>query len=193
MNDAFFNYVAVLVSIVTGLAATQILSALSDIIQVANRKRAYWIHTLWMVNVFINLMLFWWVLYRWHNAREWTFFLFIWVNIPPILIYLATGVLFPAALEGTGSHDWRDYYYKNRRGFFFIFGAIWPLDVIDTLLKGKQHLLELGPLYPTVIALWTLGCVVAGVSRKEGIHALWAILFPVSQVVYAALVLLRLG
>ncbi|MEP7016340.1 MAG: hypothetical protein ABI925_12935 [Verrucomicrobiota bacterium] len=59
MNDAF-NYIAVLVSIVTGLAATRILNAISDVIQVHNRPRAYWIHTLWMINVFSELMLYWW-------------------------------------------------------------------------------------------------------------------------------------
>lgn len=79
MSDAF-NYVAVLVSIVTGLAATNLLSGLSEMIQVANRPRIYWVHTLWLINFFIELMLYWWVLYRWRMAPEWTFFLFVSVH-----------------------------------------------------------------------------------------------------------------
>ena len=48
MNDAF-NYVAVLVSIVTGLAATKLMSGLSEMIQVANRPRIYWVYVLWII------------------------------------------------------------------------------------------------------------------------------------------------
>ncbi len=192
MNDAF-NYVAVLVSIVTGLAATRLMSALSEMIQFANRPRAYWIHVLWILTLFIELMLYWWVLYRWHSAPAWNFFLFVWVTIPGILVYLASAVLFPGELEATGSPDWRDYYYKNRRGFFFIFGAIAPLDIIDTLLKGRQHFIDQGPLYLPFITVWALGSVVAGLTRNEKYHAVWAIVFPLVLIFYTALVLLPLG
>ncbi len=153
MNDAF-NYVAVLVSIVTGLAATNLMSGLSEMIQVANRPRIYWVHVLWIIILFMELMLYWWVLYRWRVAENWTFFLFIWVTFPGILVYLASAILFPGELEKTGSPNWRDYYYKNRRSFFFIFGAIAPLDIIDTLLKGLPHFRAQGPLYLPLIFCW---------------------------------------
>lgn len=192
MNDAF-NYVAVLVSIVTGLAIARLMSALSEMIQAANRTRIYWVHILWIITLFFEVMLYWWVLYRWHSAADWTFFLFVWVTIPGILVYLASAIIFPGELETTGSPDWRDYYYKNRRGFFFIFGAIAPLDIIDTLLKGRQHFVDQGPLYLPFIAIWGLGSFIAGMTRNERYHATWAILFPVVMICYTTRVLLQLG
>jgi hypothetical protein len=66
------------------------------------------------------------------------------VAIVPTLLYLASGVLCPGELASTGVATWREYYYANRRGFFFILASIWPLDVIDTLLKGKQHFIDQG-------------------------------------------------
>jgi len=51
-------------------------------------------------------------------------------------------VIAPGELAETGAANWRDYYYANRRGFFFIIVPIWPLDIIDTLLKGKQHFID---------------------------------------------------
>ena len=87
----------------TGLALTRLMSALSEMIQVANRVRIYWIHVLWVITLFIQLMLYWWVLYRWHVAQDWTFFLFVWVTIPAILVYLASAIIFPGELETTGA------------------------------------------------------------------------------------------
>src|SRR4051794_15892114 len=177
MNDAF-NYVAVLVSIIIGLGVTRILTGLGDAIQVANRPRAYWVHTVWMINILMDSMLFWWVLYRWHTVTEWTFFIFLWVNVGPILVYLSSAILYPGALHKTGSPTWRDYYYRNRRGFFFVFGIIWLLDIIDTSLKGRQHFISQGPFYIPAMTLWAGGNFAAGLTKNEKYHAAWSILFP---------------
>lgn len=192
MNDSF-NYIVVLVSIVTGLGVTRVLTGISDAIQVANRPRVYWVHLLWMINLFFQLMAFWWVLYRWRNTTQWTYFLFLWVNVAPILAYLASGILCPGDLHQTGSPNWRDYYYKNRRGFFLIFGIIWPLDVVDTLLKGKAHFLAQSSLYLPTIAFWAIASFVAAFTKNEKYHATWAILFPTTQIAYTTLALLNLG
>lgn len=192
MNDGF-NYVAVLVSIVSGLALTRLMSALSEMIQAANRSRIYWVHVAWILTLVLEVMLSWWVMYRWHTAPNWNFFLFVWVTVPPILLYLASAILFPGELETTGSLTWRDYYYKNRRGFFFIFGVIAPLDVVDTLLKGWQHFLDQGPLYLPFVGVWTIGCLANATTRNPKVHATFAIVFPAMIIFYITIVLLRLG
>jgi hypothetical protein len=122
MDDAF-NYVAVLVSIVVGLGVTRVLSQLSEALQADDRRRTYWVHTLWMISFLILLLLFWWVFYRWHNARDWTFFLFLWVNVAPILLYLGSGVLCPGELESTGSATWRELLLRESAQFVFHFRA----------------------------------------------------------------------
>jgi hypothetical protein len=143
MTDAF-NYVAVLVSIVVGLTVTRVLSGLSEMIQAANRPRIYRVHVLWHITLLFNVMLGWWLLYRWRATVDRTFLLFLWITIAPTLQYLGAAILVPGELETTGSPDWRDYYFKNRRGFFFAFGSIAPLDIIDTLFKGWPHFLAQG-------------------------------------------------
>jgi hypothetical protein len=192
MNDAF-NYVAVLVSIIVGLTATRVMSGLGEMIQAANRPRIYWVHILWHVTLAFEVMLIWWLLYRWRTTTEWTFLLFIWITITPIILYLATAILIPGELETTGSPDWRDYYFKNRRGFFLAFGSIAPLDIIDTLLKGWRHFLDQGPTYLPFIAFWTVGCMTAAIWRNERYHKIWAVLFPGVQVTYTIILLLHLG
>ncbi len=192
MNDSF-NYVAVLISIVVGLGVTRVLSGLSEVIQAGNRQDRYWIHSVWLINTFVMLMLNWWIFYRWRTALEWTAYLFFWVTLSPTLLYLVSSILAPGELEQTGSANWREYYYANRRGFFFVFAAIWPLDIIDTLLKGKAHFLEQGPLYLPSITIWCLCSVIAGITRNERFHGLWAIFFLVYMIFYTTIVLLKLG
>jgi hypothetical protein len=192
MNDAF-NYIAVLVSIVVGLTATRVMSGLGEMIQAANRSRIYWVHVLWHITLLFNVMLGWWLLYRWRTTVDWTFLLFIWITVGPILLYLAAAILIPGELETTGSPDWRDYFFKNRRGFFFVFGLIAPLDIIDTLLKGWQHFLDQGPSYLPFIAFWTIGCAIAAIWDNERYHKIWAVLVPSVQVIYTIIALLHLG
>ena len=192
MSDAF-NYVAVLVSIVVGLGVTRVMSGLSEVMQSANRRNTYWVHALWLFSLFCLLMLNWWLLYRWRNAPSWNFFLFVWVTIPGILMYLATAILFPGELETTGSPTWRDYYYKNRRGFFFVLGSIAPLDVVDTLLKGRAHFFAQSPFYVPFVASWAIGSLIAGITRNERYHAFWAILFPLSMLLFTFVNMLTLG
>lgn len=192
MNDAF-NYIAVLVSIVVGLTATRVMSGLSEMIQAANRPRIYWVHVLWHITLLFNVMVGWWLLYRWRATADWTFFLFIWITVAPILQYLAAAILVPGELETTGSLDWRDYYFKNRRAFFFAFGSIAPLDIIDRLLKGWHHFIAQGPLYLVFIAFWTIGCLIAAISSNERWHKVWAVAFPSVQAIFTAINLLHLG
>lgn len=192
MSDAF-NFIAVLVSIVIGLAITHLLSALSEMLQVANRRHIYWVQVLWLLNLFYLAMMDWWLLYRWRTVELWTFFLFVWVTIPATVIYLACALLYPGELENSGSPNWHDYYYKNRRGFFLILGSVPPLDIVDTLLKGWPHFLAQGPLYLPFIVIWAAGCVVAAITANERYHAFWAIAFPIVFVGFTTINMLRLG
>ena len=192
MSDAF-NYVAVLVSIVIGLTVTRVMSGLGEMIQAANRSRVYWVHVLWHGTLGLQVLVSWWLLYRWHTAPEWNFLLFVWITTPSIMLYLAAAILIPGELETTGSENWRDYYFRNCRGFFLILFAIAPQDIVDTLLKGWKHFLDQGPLYVPFLTFWAAGMLVAAITRNETYHKVWAILFPSVQAIYTAIILLHLG
>jgi hypothetical protein len=47
------------------------------------------------VNLFLYLVVVWWIFYRWRNQQPLTFFRFIFVLISPAILYLASIVLFP--------------------------------------------------------------------------------------------------
>jgi hypothetical protein len=176
-----FSYLSVLISIVLALAMTRILAGIGEMLQARAHRRIYWVHAVWVLNLFLFSVVAWWIFYRWRNLEQWTYFLFLFVLIAPTLLYLAAVVLFPP--EGThGGTDYRTHYYANRRSFFILFGLSVPVDVADTLLKGTAHFLSLGPLYISSAIILLALFTIAAITRNERVHGFLAIYFTIHTV-----------
>src|SRR5882724_8970253 len=94
---AAFEYLSVLISIILALGMTRVLAGIGEMLQARSRRRIYWVHAVWIVNLFLYLVIAWWVFYRWRNQQPWTFFLFVFVLISPTILFLASLLLFPRA------------------------------------------------------------------------------------------------
>ena len=187
-----FSYVCVLTSIVAGLAATRLISGVGQLLQSRGKARTYWVHTVWMVNLLLGVIITWWTQYRWRNAPNWTLFLVLWLLVAPIVIYLATVLLFPDPQEGEPIRDWRQHFYANRRLLFLLVAAVFPIDVIDTLLKGTEYFSATGIMYPLTMALWFTLSVVAAFVPSPRYHAGYAVFFLVYNVALLGHASLRL-
>src|SRR5438093_13676681 len=133
-----FSYLSVLISIVLALGMTRVLQGLGEMLQARSHRRVYWVHAVWVLNIFLFLVVAWWVFYRWRFEQTWTFFLFVFVLISPTILYLCSLLLFPR--EGDVSvKDYKTHYYANHRAFFTVFTLFEPVDVVDTILKCVLH------------------------------------------------------
>jgi hypothetical protein len=74
-----FEYLSVLISIVLALGMTRVLAGIGEMLQARSRRRIYWVHVIWVANLFLYLVVAWWIFYRWRNEGPWTFFLFVFV------------------------------------------------------------------------------------------------------------------
>jgi hypothetical protein len=99
--------------------------------------------------------------------------LFIFVLLTPIVAFLLTVLLFPEHIED--GLDLRDHFYKNRSWFFVLGSFLPPLDTIDTLLKGRQHFIDQGIIYPITILLLFILMVIAARTSSRRYHAFFAI------------------
>jgi hypothetical protein len=72
-----FEYLSVLISIILALGMTRVLGGVGEMLQAGSRRHIYWVHAIWIVNLFLYLVVAWWIFYRWRNQQPWTFFLFI--------------------------------------------------------------------------------------------------------------------
>jgi hypothetical protein len=170
-----FAYLSILTSIVLGLGVTRVLTGVGRLLQVRHHTPLYWVHLVWAGNLFLFLVLNWWILFRWHSQAEWTFFLFLFVLLSPTIAFLLAVLLFPEPLED--GLNLKHYFYANHRWFFILAALLAPIDGIDTLLKGWDHFLAQGPIYILTLVLVLGLSAVAAMTRNERYHAGFALFF----------------
>jgi len=88
---------------------------------------------------------------RWRNHESWTFFLFLFVLLSPVIAFPLSVLLLPESLE-IGS-DLKRRFYQNSHWFFALAALLPPIDALDTLLKGAAHFQAQGPIHVVTIAL----------------------------------------
>lgn len=177
-----FEYIALLASIVIALGITRVLTGVGKILQLRGSLRIYWLHLVWTVNVLLWLLLNWWILYRWRAFESWNFFLFLFVLISPIVAFLLSALLLPEPLEP--GYDLKQHYFGNTRPFF-VLAALLPLvDAADTLLKGREHFLAQGPIYPVTIALLFALCTTGAITKNQRFHAFFGVFFFVYMIAF---------
>jgi hypothetical protein len=79
--------------------------------------------------------------------------------ISPTIGFLLSALLFPDEIEDGG--DLKRHYYQNHRSFFLLAALLFPVDAIDTLLKGWDHFLNQGPVYILTLTLLCTMCIIA--------------------------------
>jgi hypothetical protein len=178
-----FSYLSVLISIILALGMTRVLAGIGEMLQARSHRKIYWVHVVWAVNLFIYLVVAWWIFYRWRNQPTWTFLLFVFVLISPTILYLASLLLFPREGTADESINYKTHFYANHRAFFIVLASFGPVDIVDTLLKGIPHFLEQGPLYIVGNVFFLVGLIVAAITRNERYHKFYAVFFLAQTVV----------
>ncbi len=186
-----FAYLSILTSIVLGLGITRVLTGWGRLLQVRHHTHLYWVHFLWAVNLFLYLVLNWWILFRWRTQSEWSFFIFLFVLLSPTIGFLLSILLFPDPLED--QLDLKQHFYTNRRWFFILASLLAPIDAFDTLLKGWSHFVAQGPLYLLTLFLLLILNMIAAYTRSEKYHAFFAIFFLIYLIAFISINLRVLG
>ena len=165
-----YLHVRVFISIILGLSVTRLLGGLTLFMN-SSRKRASWIHLGWVAWVLLDVISFWWWEFRLSQITHWTFALYLFVIAYASMFFLQAALLFPDDIEGYDGY--RDYFLARRPWFLGICGLAAAMDVVDTLIKGTEHLRSLGPEYLVRTAVFIILCVIASRTRNLTFHGLF--------------------
>ena len=164
-----FDYFAVLISVILGLALIHLLRGLAKLIQMRHEITHYWVHIVWTFNVIIYVLGIWWGMFWWRGLQElnvqWFFFLIAYA----VLQFMWAAMLYPP--EFSRGMDFQKYFLSNKYWFFGIQLAVVLIDIPETLVKGAWHLRAVPKEYPFFISALLAISVVALLSSKRQVQA----------------------
>lgn len=108
-----------------------------------------------------------------NELRALSFETYIFLIAEAAMLFLLCSVIFPTEISEYDGYG--DYFMSRRAWFFGLLILSLLMDVIDTGLKGAQHLANLGVEYPVRIALMVGLCLVACFVRNVRFHAAFAL------------------
>ena len=162
---ALFEFVTILLSIVVGLAMTQILVGIANSIRDPDVVRPYLVHSMLAVALLVVLIQQWWEAWSLRGRSEWSFFDLLVMLMPTIGGFLVAHVLFPRA---GAPCDLREYYYARRR---LIYGLI----VVVTASAAARSMLFSGdllvPANLQTAAVFVAAAVLA-IVRSPAVHGI---------------------
>ncbi len=133
---SLFEYVTVIISMILALAVGQLLLGAAGLAKNRTRVRGYLPHAVWMLFLFLLVILLWWT--QW-DLREltWTFASFVYVLLPPVVLFFAVAILLPDD-PGGREHDLEEHFFAVRSIFLsimFVYGVITWFD--GPILQGQ--------------------------------------------------------
>lgn len=177
-----FSHIRTIMGIVLGLCVSRLLTGTARFIQHPKKLTLYPTHLIWVGFMLFSVARFWWFEFDLRGLSVWTFKEYLFVIFYSSLYFLLCTLLYPDSMEEyTG---YRDYFLSRRHWFFGLLIILYLTDLIDTLLKGGDHLVRLGIEYKVQTALIVSICVVAFATRNQRWHGVLAVLALVSLVVF---------
>ena len=99
-----FSYLSVLLSIIIGLAITQVLQGYRAMLLARRRVKPFVPTLVWSVLIPVLATQSWWSSFGLAGIRVWTFGVFGLILLQTVLLYMLAALVLPDASEGTIAH-----------------------------------------------------------------------------------------
>ena len=178
MQMSPFEFITVFVSLIVGFALSHILRAVSDLYEIRDRVKTYWLNSLWVVTVIMWSIFTWWGLWMLSIERiDWTYaqYWFLVMNVSSI--YFFTTLVLPKATD-EGTIDLENHYFSVHKAFFSIVAfSLFSSAVVNYSLFGEPLI---GPMtiMPSIVGCAAIGGVFTdSKSYHKGIGIFMFIMF----------------
>jgi hypothetical protein len=112
-----FGYLSVLISIILGLAVTQLLQGYRGVVLGRRRIHPYAPALWWGALLLLIDVQSWWAMFGLSEKAQWTFAEFAAVLLQTVLLYMLAALVLPD-VSGDREVDLREHYFTHRRWFF---------------------------------------------------------------------------
>ncbi|MFS2154991.1 hypothetical protein [Rhizobium sp. Rhizsp42] len=140
-----YGHLRVLVSLVLGLSITRVLSGLSRRLQEPGKTDRMHAQIVWSMALLLGAVHFWWWEFALRLVETWNCWIYIFVLANASLFFLMSTPLYPDHLQDHGDRE--VFVIRRRHAFFALFAISFAFDLIDTLIKGREHFASLGVWY----------------------------------------------
>jgi hypothetical protein len=179
MSMSEFEFLAVLLSIVFGLAMTQVLSGT---VRLFYEDRTDDVRLAWALSVALILIINWWGFFQWSEVEQWRFELYAFLMVWAAFHYALAATLFPRDVAGHIEPE------RERRVFLVALLVFMGIDTVEAGLRDDLF----SPWYflPSM-ASWTLVVSIALIVPKRRVER-FAAWYMVLSILFFALVARRL-
>ncbi|MBN8893589.1 MAG: hypothetical protein J0I71_01985 [Rhodanobacter sp.] len=161
-----FSYLSVLLSIIVGLAITQVLQGLRGLMLARSSATMYWPSLAWAILLLVLDVQVWWAMYDLRLRQDWSFLGFSVLLAQTVPLYLLAGLVLPDITAGEPV-DLRRHYYANHRWFYTL------LVLLLVISLGKSRMLH-GALPRTLDAgfqlIFIAGSLLGAWTSREWLH-----------------------
>jgi len=180
-----FTHIKSVLAIVLGLSLAHLIQASLNILLHRGNKKPYWVQMLWVFYVFLLILHFWWWEYNLTGIKVWTFLEYMFVTLYIINYYAIAYVIFPNNISEYDD-SYQNYFYARKNWFFSFLGFSFLLDVIDTLIKGRQYFSHSGSEYDARILVSIVLCLLGIRISNRKFQSALVIFFIIYEMVYIA-------
>lgn len=132
-----FSYLSVLLSIILGLAITQVLQGYRALLLARRRVTLYAPPLIWSALMLVIAMQNWWSSFGLTTHHDWSFLPFSVVALQTVLVYMMAAVVLPD-MPADQPIDLRAHYHAESRPFFLLFLVVVLVSVgKDWILDGE--------------------------------------------------------
>ena len=183
-----FNYLSVLLSIILGLAITQILKGVRGMVLARGRVRLYWPSLVLAAFLFMLAVQMWWSSFGLSEIKSWNFGMFTVVLLQTTTLYLLAAIVLPDFF-GEQPVDLHKHYFEHHRLFFGLF-------VVTLLISLVKSVVISGHLIHGADLAFHIGFIAvalaAAVTRNEVFHKVACVVSALAFGSYIALLFTKL-
>jgi hypothetical protein len=168
-----FEFLVVLLSIVFGLALTQVLSGAMRLL---NEESIDGVRLVWAGALALMLIINWWGFIDWGDLRDWRFGQYVFLMIWASAHYAMAATLFPDQAVGKPRTE------RQRRVFLLALLFTLAVDVGEAALRGPVWS---DTTYSISMIVWCSTVIAATISRERWVERAAAWFFLISGLAFA--------